>query len=636
MRFDSADRLLETIRDLEAKRKAGGKRIYICATGCRALGAQAVCQALRDEVATRASGAAEVVETGCQGLCALAPVLTIDPPGIFYGRVKPEDVPEIVERSVLKDEVIERLCTTRDGHPVAKITDIPFYKGQRRLVLSNCGWIDPKQIDDALARGAYRALAKALAGMSPEQVIEEVTTSGLRGRGGAGFPTGLKWGFCRKATGEPKYLVCNGDEGDPGAFMDRAVLEGDPHRVIEGMLIGAYAMGAHHGYMYVRAEYPIAVEHAGIAIAQAEERGLLGDKILGTDFHFDIIVKEGAGAFVCGEETALLASIEGRRGMPRPRPPFPAQEGLFGKPTTINNVETLANVPPIILNGADWYRQIGTEGTKGTKIFALAGKVNNTGLVEVPMGATLRQIVHDVGGGVPQGREFKAAQMGGPSGGCVPAQYLDLPIDYESLRDVGAIMGSGGLIVMDDETCMVEIARYFIDFVHNESCGKCTPCRLGTKRMLDILTRITRGEGKMEDLDKLQDLAEVIKDASLCGLGQTGPNPVLSTLRHFRDEYEAHVRDGRCPAKQCEALLTYWIDPEKCIACGRCKKACRAGAISGEKKIVHVIDQTLCIKCGACFTACPPKVQAVTRLSGQPAPPRPAEPIPVGAGNKEG
>ncbi|KAB2836636.1 MAG: NADH-quinone oxidoreductase subunit NuoF [Candidatus Brocadia sp.] len=542
------DDLSQYKKSLEAKHRPDTTRIFICATGCRALGAEEVCKAFKNEIAKQSlAGKIEIVETGCQGLCTRAPVLTIEPLGIFYGRVTETDVPEIISRTIQKGEIIDRLCYSEAGKRIPYVRDIPFYSKQKKIVLKNCGSIDPRNIDEYILRDGYAAFAKALTSMTQEKVIDEIKNSGLRGRGGAGFPTGIKWESVRNAPGDIKYLVCNGDEGDPGAFMDRAVLEGDPHSVIEGMLIGAYAIGAKKGFIYVRAEYPIAVEHLKIAIEQARILGLLGENILGTPFSFDLEIKMGAGAFVCGEETALIASIEGKRGMPRPRPPYPATSGIWGKPTNINNVETLANVPVIFLNGSAWYKSIGTGSSKGTKIFALAGNVKNTGLVEVPMGTTLREIVFDIGGGIPGRKNFKAAQMGGPSGGCVPAQHLDLPIDYETVKEVGAIMGSGGLIVMDDSTSMVEIARYFMEFCQDESCGKCVPCRIGTKRMLDILTRITAGQGKQEDIGFLNELAEVTKTASLCGLGQTAANPVLSTIRYFANEYEEaiHKKDAQ-------------------------------------------------------------------------------------------
>jgi len=554
---------IETVDDLRRMQKTLSVPrpdevvIRVCSTGCRALGALDVCDALDGEVARRGlGGRVRVVRVGCHGLCAGAVAVVIDPKGVFYQNVTPEDAGEIIEQTVLAGRIIRRLCRREGGRTVWRRNSIPFYKHQDRRVLRNCGVIDPRSLEDAIAHGAYQGAAVALSKMSPESVIAEVLDSGLRGRGGAGFSTGKKWRFARAATGDKKYIICNADEGDPGAFMDRALLEGDPHLVIEGMIVGAYAIGASRGYVYVRAEYPIAIEHTIMALESARAAGLLGADIMGAGFDFDIEIRQGAGAFVCGEETALIASIEGKRGMPRPRPPFPANSGLWGRPTNINNVETFANVPLIIRKGAGAYAAVGTEGSKGTKIFALAGKVRNTGLVEVPMGATLRQIVFDIGGGIPAGRKFKSAQMGGPSGGCVPAQFLDRPIDYDSVQEIGAIMGSGGLIVMDQTTCMVDIARFFTEFVQSESCGKCVPCRIGTKRMLDILTRITRGQGELEDIDRLVKLGEMIRESSLCGLGQTAPNPVLSTIRYFRDEYEAHIIEKRCPANVCEALIT--------------------------------------------------------------------------------
>ncbi|UCH36405.1 MAG: NADH-quinone oxidoreductase subunit NuoF [Armatimonadota bacterium] len=580
-------------------------------TGCRAFGAVGLRDALAREIEQQGLAQdVDLVETGCHGFCAGAPVMAVDPHGFFYQRVRPENASEIVSVTVKGGQPVERLAYRgADKARLIRREQMPFFSGQRFVVLRNCGQIDPKRIEEYIRRDGYAALARVLSSLSPQDVVEEVKASGLRGRGGAGFPTGRKWELAASSPGDDKYLICNGDEGDPGAFMDRGVLEGDPHSVIEGMAIAAYAIGAREGYLYVRAEYPIAVEHLGIAIAQAEQMGLLGDNILGADFSFRVKLKEGAGAFVCGEETALMASIEGKRGMPRPRPPFPAQSGLWGKPTNINNVETFANIAPIVLNGAEWFSSMGTENSKGTKVFSLAGKVVNTGLVEVPMGITLREVIFDVGGGIQRGREFKAAQMGGPSGGCVPHAHLDLPIDYESLTGIGSIMGSGGMIVVDQGTCIVDLARFFLNFVQAESCGKCVPCRIGTRRMLEILTRITQGEGREEDLDALERLGRVIKDSSLCGLGQTAPNPVLSTIRYFREEYLAHIRDRCCPAGVCHDIVTYVIDTELCTGCGACARKCPQNAITGEKKQPHVIDAATCVKCGVCFDLC--KFEAV-------------------------
>ncbi len=584
------------------------KLITICGgTGCTAFGARQVREAFEEAIAQRGVGGQVGVKvTGCHGFCEKGPVLVILPEEIFYPSVKAKDAPEILDRTVLGGEVIERLLYVdpATGARVVYNPDVPFYAKQKRGVFRLNGVIDPVSLEDYIAHGGYGALVKAMTEMTPEQVIEEVRQAGLRGRGGAGFPTGVKWDMCRKAPGGEKYLICNADEGDPGAFMDRSLLEGVPHLVIEGMLIAAYATGASRGFVYVRAEYPIAVRHTYATLKQARERGLLGEGILGTSFSFDIEPRIGAGAFVCGEETALIASLEGQRGMPRPRPPFPVQSGYLGKPTNINNVETFANVPLILAEGGEAYASVGTAGSKGTKIFALAGKVNNTGLVEVPMGATIRQVVFDIGGGIPGGKSFKAVQMGGPSGGCVPAEFLDLPIDYDSLKQVGAIMGSGGLIVLDEETCMVELARYFLEFTQNESCGKCTPCRVGTKQMLAILERMTNGQGRPGDVEELERLGRTVKATSLCGLGQTAPNPALSTIRYFREEYDAHVLRHECPAGVCRSMLHYVIDPEHCVGCELCTKACPTHGISGELKEVHVIDQSRCIHCGGCRDAC--------------------------------
>ncbi|MBI3737836.1 MAG: NADH-quinone oxidoreductase subunit NuoF [Chloroflexi bacterium] len=578
-------------------------------TGCRALGSQKVLAALREEIKKADSNTPiEVVGTGCPGFCECGPLITVYPKRISYQKIKPSDVPEIVEQTLIQGKTVERLLYTdpQTGEHIHLEPDLPFYQKQKRLVLDFNGRIDPTKIEDYVALGGYFSLAKVLTAFTPEQVIKEVKNSGLRGRGGAGFSTGTKWELCRKnvekaGTG---YIVCNADEGDPGAFMDRSVMEGNPHSVIEGMVIGAYAMGIHQGFVYIRAEYPLAVENLRIAIRQAESAGLLGKDVLGSGFDFSLSVRLGAGAFVCGEETALMASIEGRIGEPHPRPPYPAEAGLWGQPTNINNVKTWAAVPIIINKGADWYAQIGTEKSKGTLIFSVVGKINNTGLVEVPMGISLRQLIFDIGGGIPKGKAFKAAQIGGPSGGCLPAQHLDVPIDYESLSSLGAIVGSGGLVVADEDTCMVDFARYFMNFTQEESCGKCVPCRIGTKAMLATLERICAGDGRPGDIDYLLELAEVVKNSSLCGLGQTAPNPVLTTLRYFRDEYEAHIFDKKCPAKVCKGLIHYSIIPENCNGCMVCLRDCTSGAISGVKREVHSINQELCSKCGVCKEVC--------------------------------
>ncbi len=583
------------------------KHILVCrGTGCTSSKSPEIIENFREIIEEKGIQNVRVIQTGCFGLCAKGPIVIIRPEDTFYAMVTPEDCREIIEKHIEKGEIVERLlCKDVDNTMVNRLDELNFYKKQKRIALKNCGIIDPEQIDEYIAFDGYKALEQVLTSMSPDEVINEVTESGLRGRGGAGFPTGKKWLFTKQAEGDQKYVVCNADEGDPGAFMDRSILEGDPHSVLEAMEIAGYSVGADKGYIYVRAEYPIAVQRLRVAIDQAREYGLLGKNIFGTDFSFDIEIKLGAGAFVCGEETALLESIEGRRGQPRVKPPYPANSGLWGKPTLINNVETYANITRIILNGAKWYASIGTEKSKGTKVFALGGNVNNIGLVEVPMGTTLREIVFDIGGGIPNGREFKAAQTGGPSGGCIPKEHLDTPIDYESLSNIGSMMGSGGLIVMDDSKCMVNIAKFYLDFTVSESCGKCTPCRIGTKRMLEILDRMCEGKADEDDLYKLEKLALNIKKSAICGLGQTAPNPVLSTLKYFRDEYMEHIKYKKCRAGQCKALANIEIDPEKCKGCGICKRNCPVNAITGEPRQPHKIDPDVCIKCGTCVDKCP-------------------------------
>jgi NADH-quinone oxidoreductase subunit F len=601
-------------------KKAKKYCISVCGgTGCHAYHCEHVSRAFYDEVEKRGiEQLIEVKTTGCHGFCERGPIVVIFPDGIFYQRVKPGDVSEIIDGLCNGQKVVERLLFVDPvtNKKAVKIEDVAFYKKQVRLVLGNNGRIDPKNIDDYLAINGYQALLKVLETMKPGQVIDEIIRSNLRGRGGAGFTTGLKWRICRKAKGQPKYITCNADEGDPGAYMDRSILEGNPHSVLEGMAIGAYAIGAHEGIIYVRTEYPLAIENLHVAIDQATERNYLGKNIQNTGFDFTIRISQGAGAFVCGEETALIASIEGERSPePRIRPPYPTESGLWGKPTNNNNVETWANVPLIIDRGADWFSNIGTGKSKGTKIFSLVGKVNNTGLVEVPMGITLREIIFDIGGGIPNSRKFKAVQTGGPSGGCIPASLLDLPVDFEKLTQAGSMMGSGGMVVMDEDTCMVDVAKYFLNFLKDESCGKCASCREGTRQMFEIVKRITEGQGRSDDIPLLENLGKVVQKASLCGLGQTAANPVLSTLRYFRPEYEAHIEKKRCPALVCKPLISYIIDPEKCSGCTVCAKNCPANAISGEAKKTHRIDQKKCIKCGICVSTCPPKFKAIKAVS---------------------
>jgi NADH-quinone oxidoreductase subunit F len=609
-RFQSIAEFTRWQAELSAGRDETKPCLRVCdGTGCRALGSQKVLASLREEIARRNHATPiEVVGTGCPGFCECGPLITVMPQAISYQKVKTSDVPEIVEQTLIEGKTVERLLYTdpQTGAHIRLEPDLPFYQKQKRLVLDFNGRIDPTKLEDYVSLGGYASLTKVLGGLAPAQVIAEVKNSGLRGRGGAGFSTGTKWQLCRDNVQKAAagYIVCNADEGDPGAFMDRSLLEGNPHSVIEGMIIGAYAMGVHQGFIYIRAEYPLAVENLRIALRQAEAAGLLGRDILGTGFDFSLGVRLGAGAFVCGEETALMASIEGRIGEPHPRPPYPAEAGLWGKPTNINNVKTWAAVPIIIGRGADWYAKIGTEKSKGTLIFSVVGKINNTGLVEVPMGVSLRQLIFDVGGGIPKGKAFKAAQIGGPSGGCLPAEHLDVPIDYESLSTLGAIVGSGGLVVADEDTCMVDFARYFMNFTQEESCGKCVPCRIGTKAMLATLERICAGNGKPGDIDYLQELAEVVKTSALCGLGQTAPNPVLTTIRYFRDEYEAHILEKRCPAKVCKGLITYSIIPEKCNGCMVCLRECTSSAITGAKKELHFINEELCSRCGVCKEVC--------------------------------
>ena len=582
--------------------------VLVCGgTGCTSSHSAEIIEKLEQELKAKGlENEVKVIKTGCFGLCALGPVMIVYPEGCFYSEVKVEDVPEIVEEHLLKGRMVKRLLYEETVHQedIKPLKETNFYKKQHRVALRNCGVIDPENIEEYIAMDGYQALAKCLTELTPDEVIQIVKDSGLRGRGGGGFPTGLKWSFTAKNSADQKYVVCNADEGDPGAFMDRSVLEGDPHCIVEAMTICGYATGATEGYVYVRAEYPIAVHRLDVAIKEAREAGLLGKNIFNSGFDFDLHIRLGAGAFVCGEETALMTSIEGNRGEPRPRPPYPAVKGLFGKPTTENNVETFANIPQIILHGAEFFNSMGTEKSSGTKVFALGGKINNTGLVEIPMGKNLREIIEDIGGGIPNGKKFKAAQTGGPSGGCIPASLMDTPIDYDNLTAIGCMMGSGGLIVMDEDNCMVDIAKFFLDFTVDESCGKCTPCRIGTKRMRELLEKITDGKATLEDLDELETLAHYIKDNSLCGLGQTAPNPVLATLRFFKDEYIAHIVDKKCPAGVCKKLVSYSIVADKCKGCTACARKCPVGAISGAVKTAHTIDTSKCVKCGVCMDTC--------------------------------
>jgi len=623
-RINSPAELEELRKGILSKRDPNKPCITLCSgTACHASGSEEVAASIEEEIKKQGlSGKVDFRKTGCHGFCEKGPIIVIHPEKICYLQIEPKDIPEIISQTIKEEKVIERLLYTdpTTNEKVVHESEIPFYKNQERLVFGSNGEIDPTSIDDYLALGGYSALAKALSQMTPEQVLEEVKKSNLRGRGGGGFPAGRKWEECRNAPGDMKYVIVNADEGDPGAYMDRSLLEGNPHSVLEGLIIGAYAIGSHEGYIYVRQEYPLAVENVGTAIEQAKEHGFLGENIFGSGFDFTVKVHRGAGAFVSGESSALMTAIEGRVGEPRPKYIHTAIKGVRDRPSCLNNVETWATVPLIINKGADWFAQLGTQGSKGTKIFSLVGKVNNTGLVEVPMGITLRDIIYKIGGGIPGDKKFKAVQTGGPSGGCIPEEQLDMKVDFDELAKAGSMMGSGGMIVMDEDTCMVDVARYFLDFLSDESCGKCVPCREGIRQMLKILTNISKGEGKEGDIELLEELSQVTRDASLCALGRTAANPVLSTIHYFRDEYEAHIKEKRCPAYVCKALISYYIDPEKCQACMICLRQCPAGAISGGKNQIHVIDQEKCTKCGTCFEACPPRFGAVKKISGEPVP----------------
>ena len=615
--IEELNQIRDKMSDLVKMRRHGGdaggcgfkRQVLVCGgTGCTSSGSKKILEVLEDEIKSNGlENDVHIVRTGCFGLCSLGPIMIVYPEGSFYARVTPEHIPQIVKEHLKGGNVVKEFLyeqTVCDDGTIKALDETDFYRKQLRVALRNCGVIDPEKIEEYIATDGYQALAKVLTEMTPDDVIDTMLKSGLRGRGGGGFPTGRKWAFAKASVSDQKYVCCNADEGDPGAFMDRSILEGDPHSVLEAMAIAGYTIGADKGYIYVRAEYPVAVDRLKIAIAQAKEYGVLGKNIFGTDFSFDIELRLGAGAFVCGEETALMTSIEGHRGEPRPRPPFPAIKGLFEKPTILNNVETYANICQIILKGADWFAGMGTETSKGTKVFALGGKITNVGLVEVPMGTTLREIVEEIGGGVPNGKKFKAAQTGGPSGGCIPAEHIDVPIDYENLIQLGSMMGSGGLIVMDEDTCMVDIAKFFLEFTVDESCGKCTPCRIGTKRLYQYIEKITRGQGTPEDIDKIKELCQYMKSTSLCALGQTAANPVISTMHYFGDEYTAHVKDKTCPAGVCKKLLKYEIDADKCKGCTLCARNCPVDAISGAVKTPHTIDQNKCIKCGACISNC--------------------------------